>query len=449
MATNPEIRAILERSYEQNDAGDKAAALALLAEARAIAVREKSREFLSEVENAYANHYCRHSDFGTELRHRRRTVALLGPKGHPLKLAIARSNLAGTLVAAGDFAEATKHLYRALDHYAGGLPDHTLVSASKHDEAKYLAHTLYTLANLSQNMRDFAAGKEYLKLQSDILRKHNLPADPDAYGLLLICHYETQDYEGAVHYAQLQLHEAISQRDPKAEAMAYSGLALAALKRGLIVEAKEHNRRALDIAHRIHDRVRIIELLCNEGEIAAHEREHDTSVKFLEDACARATEMGTNDLRERVHRVLSEVYEAKHDFQKALEHYKLAAQFKERLASSEQQHEISRMRVARIRRALATEKKILANKLKSNGSKSATAISVQRQLLQLAPTLSRTELKICELLSLGASTKEIAEKLCASRHTVDGHRTAIRKKLGIASEENLSTWLMRASVTGA
>ncbi len=449
MATNSEIRAILQRSYAERHSNDKRAALALLAEARELALSLKSREFLSEVENAYANHHSHFSEFKLELKHRRRTVALLGPKGHPLKLAIARSNLAGTLIAAGEFVEALKHLYRALDHYTGGLPEHTLQTSAKPDEVKYLTHTLYTLANLSQNMRDFAAGKEYLKLQSEILLKHNMPPDPDAYGLLLICHYETQNYERAIHYAQLQLDEAIKQLDPKAEAMAHSGLALAALKRGLIDEAKEHNRRALAIAHRISDQVRIIELLCNEGEIAAHEQQYEESLNFLEDACVRAIELGANDLRERVHRALSEVYEAKQDFQKALEQYKLASQFKEKLASSEQQHEVARMREARMRRTLAAEKKILASKLKSNEAQPTTQIDVQRQLLQLAPSLSRTELKVCELLTLGASTKEIAEKLCASRHTVDGHRTAIRKKLGIASEENLSTWLMRASITAA
>jgi tetratricopeptide (TPR) repeat protein/DNA-binding CsgD family transcriptional regulator len=449
MATNPEIRAILERSYAARHANDKSASLALLSEARGLAVRLKNREFLSEVENAYANHHSHYSEFELELKHRRRAVALLGPKGHPVKLAIARSNLAGTLIAAGEFAEALKHLYRALDHYTGGLPEHTLLTSAKPDEATYLAHTLYSLANLAQNMRNFAAAKQYLELQSEILRKFDLPADPDAFGLLTICHYEAQDYENAKHFAELQLRGSVQQGNRKAEAMAHSGLAVAAMKRGELEQARMHNRKAREISESIQDSIRLAEVLCNQAEVAMCEGDHEQSRALLMEALEGASHIKAPDLSERIHRTLSTVLETLGDYRAALKHYKLATELSIVLTSADQHHEVARLREARMRRTLAAEKKLLTSKLKASANTPVKTMDVQRQLLQLAPTLSRTELKVCELLTLGASTKEIAEKLCASRHTVDGHRTAIRKKLRIASEENLSTWLMRASITAS
>jgi DNA-binding CsgD family transcriptional regulator len=52
-----------------------------------------------------------------------------------------------------------------------------------------------------------------------------------------------------------------------------------------------------------------------------------------------------------------------------------------------------------------------------------------QRLAERHPALTPTELKICSLLKTNCSTKEIAAILCISRHTVDGHRVSIRRKL--------------------
>jgi DNA-binding CsgD family transcriptional regulator len=447
MATNSEIRAILKQVYEQNELGEQKAALELLGQARALALKHKSREFLSEVENSYANHYSHFSEFELELKHRRRSVALLGPKGHQLKLAIARSNLAGTLHMSGSYVEALRHLYRALDHYTCGLPEHTLAAKAKLDEASYLTHTLYTLANLHQNIRDFESAKHYLKLESEVRRKCGMPEDPDAYGLLMICHYETRDYASAERYAQLQLEEASRQSDRKAQAMAHSGLTLTALKQGNIERAREHNQLVFELSRETNDKSRLIEAHCNEAEIEAAVMNFERAKELIHSAVEETVSLHAPDLLERIYRIASEVHEGLQEYKEALEWYKLAIVTKEQFNSSAQHHEVARMQQARMKRALSHEKKLLTSRLKSNND--APRVDIQHQLLQLAPMLSRMELKVCELLTLGASTKEMAEKLCASRHTIDGHRTAIRKKLGIPSAENLSTWLMRASTSGS
>lgn len=63
------------------------------------------------------------------------------------------------------------------------------------------------------------------------------------------------------------------------------------------------------------------------------------------------------------------------------------------------------------------------------------------QLLAVCPELTPTELRVTALLKLGLSSKQIADALGASPRTIEWHRTSIRKKLGLASNDNLSTYL--------
>jgi DNA-binding CsgD family transcriptional regulator len=52
-------------------------------------------------------------------------------------------------------------------------------------------------------------------------------------------------------------------------------------------------------------------------------------------------------------------------------------------------------------------------------------------------TLSRRELTILPLILVGMSNEEIANQLYISKHTADGHRTRIYKKLGVHSFKEL------------
>ncbi|MBX7154709.1 MAG: LuxR family transcriptional regulator [Candidatus Kapaibacterium sp.] len=57
------------------------------------------------------------------------------------------------------------------------------------------------------------------------------------------------------------------------------------------------------------------------------------------------------------------------------------------------------------------------------------------------PNLTPMELKICALLKIQLSTKEIAAALVLSTRTVEDHRNRMRKKFGLSKEENLATFL--------
>ena len=80
----------------------------------------------------------------------------------------------------------------------------------------------------------------------------------------------------------------------------------------------------------------------------------------------------------------------------------------------------------------------------AEGKGAAGTLAVQSLSLKL-PELSPMEVKVCSLLILSMSSKEIAASLSLSVRTVERHRLRIRRKLGLARNANLTTYL--ASLT--
>jgi tetratricopeptide (TPR) repeat protein/DNA-binding CsgD family transcriptional regulator len=64
-----------------------------------------------------------------------------------------------------------------------------------------------------------------------------------------------------------------------------------------------------------------------------------------------------------------------------------------------------------------------------------------RRLSERYPRLTPTELRVCALLKINLSNKEIADLLSVSLRNVETHRYWIRKKLGLATEASLSGFL--------
>jgi len=63
-----------------------------------------------------------------------------------------------------------------------------------------------------------------------------------------------------------------------------------------------------------------------------------------------------------------------------------------------------------------------------------------RKVATLCPALTRSELKVCALLKLNLSSKEVADLLSTSIRTAENHRYRIRKKLDLADDINVSTF---------
>lgn len=62
-------------------------------------------------------------------------------------------------------------------------------------------------------------------------------------------------------------------------------------------------------------------------------------------------------------------------------------------------------------------------------------------LIRRYPNLTTTEIKVCSLIRIGLSSKEIADILCIAKKTVDKHRVRIHKKLELLTGSSLSGFI--------
>ncbi len=68
------------------------------------------------------------------------------------------------------------------------------------------------------------------------------------------------------------------------------------------------------------------------------------------------------------------------------------------------------------------------------------------QLVNDYPDLTTADLKLCALMKLDFSTKEIAEMTFSSLRTVQNRKYKLRKKFNLSSEENLNQWIQNLHV---
>ena len=66
-----------------------------------------------------------------------------------------------------------------------------------------------------------------------------------------------------------------------------------------------------------------------------------------------------------------------------------------------------------------------------------------KKLLDRFPTLTPTERKLCALLRLGLTSKEIAILTFQNPQSVDVGRYRLRKKLELSTDENITDFLLK------
>ncbi len=68
--------------------------------------------------------------------------------------------------------------------------------------------------------------------------------------------------------------------------------------------------------------------------------------------------------------------------------------------------------------------------------------SLKRKLLFLDSRLTKTEIKICELLKSGLTCKDVARIMNLSTRTIETHRLNIRRKLKLKNKTNLDLFII-------
>lgn len=72
-----------------------------------------------------------------------------------------------------------------------------------------------------------------------------------------------------------------------------------------------------------------------------------------------------------------------------------------------------------------------------------TDSELTNELIKNFPNLTRMEIKICSLIWMGMSSKNIASMLFVEKITIDKHRQNIRKKLGLQPHEDIELYLRK------
>lgn len=229
------------------------------------------------------------------------------------------------------------------------------------------------------------------------------------------------------------------------------------------------------------------------------------AMKHLHEAVDLAQKLGEERLKIDVYQLLATWYEETGDYARALDYYKLHAKVKERLIGDDQKLAIQQVRVRHEMRRLEREREIeqlkaehlehemqlknreLASVAMELAQKNEMLMKVGKEmrvlkkgittdsvdvieriegflgngnnwetfaaqfnavhghfishLSRLFPELTPTEVKICCLLRVNLSSKDVASMLCISVRTVEIHRGRIRKKLRLDNGGSLATFI--------
>ncbi len=157
---------------------------------------------------------------------------------------------------------------------------------------------------------------------------------------------------------------------------------------------------------------------------------------------------------------LSERYERIGDYKQALDYFKRAMVILEshrresaakQLAMFEAEKHVRTLQAekAELERQLAklrqelSKKKELTQKERDGFSNEIAKLNpdFSKRLLERAPSLTKTELQVAEMIYAKFATKQIATFLKVSSRTIETHRDNLRKKLGLKKGQKLATFL--------
>ena len=269
--------------------------------------------------------------------------------------------------------------------------------------------------------------------------------------------------------------------------------------------ALESYRQAMAIYKQIDDRTGYADMLISIGEVHMEMDEHVAALDHFEEALAIVSEGHFPQFRCRLHELIALSCERTGELGRSLEHYKLLLHLKGELNSHEkmravaevqaradiermeQEQEQYRRKVEHLEAAMENKQREMAAMALRLIEKRELVSSIQEQIVSLPgsngrgasqlagsilgklreslnseegweafqqldsgfmqtmraryPSLTSTELKVCSLLKIDLTTKDIAGILHTSVRTVEGHRNHIRRKLAVPADITLPAFL--------
>ena len=362
--------------------------------------------------------------------------------------------------------------------------------AKQHHHTDLLGKLYFILAGTYQEIGDAELWKSYLDKS---LRHEEKSSDRFQYAhtlsQLACFHLATENYSVAIQQA-----EEAGKIFAALEYPGYFGINIGTLssiyvalkdeKRGL-----EYEQQAMEILRNADNEYLLTFVYMHGGLRSMRDREYKTALPQLLQALEHVSQFDQAIYAFHLCQQISICYEQLGNVEKAFEYYKLYTRKQEEHRGALNQLKVKRVEVQRLRRQLKrkirsredriselrekhqeNKEKLLALALKliqqeeqlakyeqkkspqTQLSSAETWDQFARQfntlhhdfyanLIQTYPDLTTAELKVCSLIKVGLSTKEIATLLSVSRRTVDSHRERIRKKLQLPPRSSLAKFI--------
>ncbi|MDB5035426.1 MAG: Two-component system-sensor histidine kinase [Chlorobi bacterium] len=445
--------------------------------------------------NIGATHY-RMGDIGGALKWYTQSLALCEELGDGAGIGRALSNLGTIYVDAGELVKAQDAYLRALEIYrelgeeriaamiVGNLGTVFLQLRDFDRSIEFFGKSLdlaraagdavgeaNALANMGVLLTTMGRTDEALEYAGRALEIHERFGDRSRVAIALDSigrtHLLRGDLDAAFTYFNRSLAMATEANDPRSQAWALARIGDIQNTRGLHSEALLLLDRALPLARDIGERT--LELGIHASLTMVHEGLGDL-------AAALASYRIYNRIREDVRgeERQREVAEMRIRFdveraEKEREIYRLQnEQLQLRMEQKEKELTALALQLVQKNKFLDTlKKRLVALEAGKSGGEVVERIrheidanigavgeweTFERQFEQVHPDFVRslseryslltpTELKLCSLMKISLSTKEMANLLCLSVRNIENHRYRIRKKLGLGPDANLGTFL--------
>lgn len=373
----------------------------------------------------------------------------------------------------GDHRKALEHYHQALD------------MALQLQMEQTPAYLYQDLAFVYRNIGDSQRWEKYLfKSLAAQNRLGNLEGQAVATANIASMFLEQQRYSRAEKYVRRS--GTLSRRlgFTAEEAMAWGQLGAISWYGGDFVKARRYYRKGLTLVRKSEHKVFRGSLYEHFGIVYLEAGKPEKAVVYLNKALHIISESGYTQYVSDVHEHLASAYEKLGDAPKALEHHKEYVRLREEYVNTGKVLEAGRVDMEKSMQKLANRLKnqeaVNTTLRKTLEQKEAELVALTLRLVQEGnrkgqkprtkdcaypaitskqtdswdafarqfhkvhhnfyadlikryPQLTPTEVKVCSLIRIGLSSKEIASILDVSKRTVDSHREHIHKKLNISS----------------
>lgn len=498
--TQTEIQKLLEQAtelrYSDSESARRLAATALI-DATAIG----DQKSIARAERELGIAHFLHGEFPQALRRYHNALQLQESLGSQSGVAVLLNDIGAVRTEIGDYHGAMEYFLRSLElrrqHNADPLAEASVLMSlgNVHNELDNPAEALrcfsealatgQSLGNerliaiassniglAYQYLGSFKPALEYHTLSLELSRKtNNHQAEGNAIHNIGFCFYHLQQYaQAAKHLTQsLQLHRAMGNAQSQARDLYLLGAIHQA--QGDFAKAAQHYRQGIEIAEKIGTNRNLCDLHRSLSELLQQRRRYAEALWHHQEY----HRIFTTVFSEESQRSLSQL-----TLQQQLEHQRHEAEML-RLKNEQlemmmrhRESELSGMALQLVQKNelimwFKQEVRTILQQTRANvrglgetllgeidrrthderqwemfeRKLAETQHDFTRSLARRFPSLTPTELRVCSLLKINLSSKEVASILNVTEEAIAAHRNHIRKKLGVAETEDLPLVLQK------